>query len=97
MLMAISRLNVGSGEASLQAEDREFQRQERRLRVEERRFRLFRQKIYLALTVLLVITAIVFTAIGLYPAAPLIAGGSSLATVTATLCEGHRAMRGRDA
>lgn len=88
----VSRLvAMGRHDALVEAsEDRYFWRREENLRLREREFRLFRQKVYLALTVVLVTVAVVFTVLGVHSTVSWVAGGSGLASVLAAIFDGRR-------
>ena len=73
-----------------EAEARAIELRNKRIALEERQFGLVRQKVYLAVTVLLIAAAVVFAALG-HSTAPLIAGGSSFLSGIAAIVEGRRA------
>lgn len=80
----------------VKAELRELELQERKTDVDERRFKLFRQKVFLGLTILMVAVTVYCTLRGVHWSIPVVTGGSSFAVGAAAVFEGRRAKPGPD-
>ena len=91
-----SQADLDPNNADYQAALRQYDLAKRESENDERRFRLFRQKVYLGITVVLVAVAIVYLVQGGHSTAPWIAGGTSFVPGIAAIVEGRRAKGGSD-